>query len=355
MCVKTYCKHTRIDETLVREAYQRWLRSRSGKRNGWRVEQEHGSAQALINEIAYEVSERRLRLRAISRHRYVEPTNGKVRTIGVESVKQQVLDYAIVIAIEPMLSAKVGFWQVGGIPGKGQLMAAHALRRWSQDGGYWVHVDVAKCYSSISCDLVRGIVQRYVRSGDVAYALDAVLDTYDGGLEIGSYLSLRLSQLVLSFAYHHVEGLGKARRGTYRSLVSHQVWYADDAILMSRDKRDLRSAVRALERYMRDELGLSMHPWKVCRIGDEEPIDLAGFVVRPRRTTVRPSVFLKARRSVRRFERTPTERRARQVTSYWGWLSNADCDGFVRRSGVVRAIIDASRMISAREGVKHAR
>lgn len=355
MCVKTYCKHTRIDETLVREAYQRWLRSRSGKRNGWRVEQEHGSAQALINEIAYEVSERRLRLRAISRHRYVEPTNGKVRTIGVESVKQQVLDYAIVIAIEPMLSAKVGFWQVGGIPGKGQLMAAHALRRWSQDGGYWVHVDVAKCYPSISCDLVRGIVQRYVRSGDVTYALDAVLDTYDGGLEIGSYLSLRLSQLVLSFAYHHVEGLRKARRGTYRSLVSHQVWYADDAILMSRDKRDLRSAVRALERYMRDELGLRIHPWKVCRIGDEEPIDLAGFVVRPRRTTVRPSVFLRARRSVRRFERTPTERRARQVTSYWGWLSNADCDGFVRRSGVVRAIIDASRMISAREGVKHAR
>lgn len=353
--MKTYCKHTRIDETLVREAYQRWLRSRSGKRNGWRVEQEHGSAQALINEIADEVSERRLRLRAISRHRYVEPTNGKVRTIGVESVKQQVLDYAIVIAIEPMLSAKVGFWQVGGIPGKGQLMAAHALRRWSQDGGYWVHVDVAKCYSSISCDLVRGIVQRYVRSGDVTYALDAVLDTYDGGLEIGSYLSLRLSQLVLSFAYHHVEGLGKARRGTYRSLVSHQVWYADDAILMSRDKRDLRSAVRALERYMRDELGLSMHPWKVCRIGDEEQIDLAGFVVRPRRTTVRPSVFLKARRSVRRFERTPTERRARQVTSYWGWLSNADCDDFVRRSGVGRAIIDASRMISAREGVKHAR
>lgn len=349
--MKTYCKHTRIDETLVREAYQRWLRSRSGKRNGWRVEQEHGSAQALINEIAYEVSERRLRLRAISRHRYVEPTNGKVRTIGVESVKQQVLDYAIVIAIEPMLSAKVGFWQVGGIPGKGQLMAAHALRRWSQDGGYWVHVDVAKCYPSISCDLVRGIVQRYVRSGDVTYALDAVLDTYDGGLEIGSYLSLRLSQLVLSFAYHHVEGLRKARRGKYRSLVSHQVWYADDAILMSRDKRDLRSSVRALERYMRDELGLRIHPWKVCRIGDEEPIDLAGFVVRPRRTTVRPSVFLRARRSVRRFERTPTELRARQVTSYWGWLSNADCDGFIRRSGVSRAIIEASRMISAREGV----
>lgn len=349
--MKTYCKHTRIDEALVREAYERWLRSRSGKRNGWRVEKEHGSAQALITEIADEVSGRRLTLRPISRHRYVEPTNGKVRTIGVESVKQQVIDYAIVVAIDPMLSAKVGFWQVGGIPGKGQLMAARALRRWSQGGGYWVHVDVAKCYPSISCDLVRGIIHRYVRSGDVTYALDTVLDTYDGGLEIGSYLSLRLSQLVLSFAYHRVEGMRKTKRGTSRSLITHQVWYADDAILMSRDKRDMRSAVRSLERYMHNELGLSIHPWKICRIGDDEPIDLAGFVVRPRRTTVRTSVFLRARRSVRRFEKTPTERRARQVTSYWGWLSNADCDRFVRRSGVSRAIIDASRMISAREGV----
>ena len=353
--MKTYCKHTRIDEALVREAYERWLQSRSGKRNCWRVEEEHGSAQSLITEIAGEVSERRLTLRPISRHRYVEPTNGKVRTIGVESVKQQVLDYAIVTAIEPMLSAKVGFWQVGGIPGKGQVMAARALRRWSQGGGYWVHVDVAKCYPSISCDLVGGIFHRYVRSPDVLYALDTALGTYDGGLEIGSYLSLRLSQLVLSFAYHHVEGLRKARRGASRALVSHQVWYADDAVLMSRDKRDLRSAVRSLERYMRDELGLAMHPWKICRVGDEEPIDLAGFVVRPRRTTVRPSVFLKARRSAKRFERTPTERRARQVTSYWGWLSNADCDGYVRRSGVSRAIIDASRMVSALEGVTHAR
>lgn len=353
--MKTYCKHTRIDETLVREAYQRWLRSRSGKRNGWRVEKEHGSAQALIAEISDEISGRRLRLRPIFRHRYVEPTNGKVRTIGVESVKQQVLDYAIVAAIEPMLSARVGFWQVGGIPGKGQVMAARALRRWSQGGGYWVHVDVAKCYPSISCDLVRGIFHRYVRSPDVLYALDAVLDTYDGGLEIGSYLSLRLSQLVLSFAYHHVEGMRKTRRGTSRAMVSHQVWYADDAILMSRDKRDLRSAVRSLERYMRNELGLAIHPWKVCRVSEDEPIDLAGFVVRPTRTTLRPSVFLRARRSVRRFEMTPTERRARQVTSYWGWLSNSDCDGFARRSGVSRAIIDASRMVSALEGAKHDR
>lgn len=348
--MKTYCKDTRIDEPLVREAYERWLRSRSGRKNAWRVAGEHGSAAALVREIADEVARRQLNLRPIRRHCYTEPTNGKVRTIGIESVKQQVLDYAIVTAIEPMLSAKVGFWQVGGVPGKGQVMAARALRRWSRAGGYWVHVDVRKCYPSIRCDLVRIIARRYIRSPDVLYALDSALETYDGCLEIGSYLSLRLSQLVLSFAYHHVEGLSKVRRGRSVPLVSNQIWYADYAVLMSRDKRDLRSAVRSLERFMRDELGLAIHPWKVCRVGDDEPIDLAGFVVRPCRTTVRTSIFLRARRSVRRFSRRPTERGARRVTSYWGWLSNADCDRYVRCSGVDRAVTEASRMISSQEG-----
>lgn len=108
-----------MDEALVISAYESWLDSKAGKKNAWRVPQEHGSASALIQEIVREVETRSLTFRPIKRYRHREPTNGKLRIIGVESVKQQVCDYVAVTAMSRLLDAKVGFWQVSSVPGKG--------------------------------------------------------------------------------------------------------------------------------------------------------------------------------------------------------------------------------------------
>lgn len=107
-----------MDEALVISAYESWLDSKAGKKNAWRVQQEHGSASALIQEIVREVETRSLTFRPIKRYRHREPTNGKLRIIGVESVKQQVCDYVAVKAMSRVLDAKVGFWQVSSVPGK---------------------------------------------------------------------------------------------------------------------------------------------------------------------------------------------------------------------------------------------
>lgn len=345
--MKSYCKGLRIDEDLISRAYEKWLEAPAGRKNAWRVEEEHGSADALIAEIAGEIESRSLSFRPIKRYRHREPTNGKLRVIGVESVKQQVCDYVALEALSPLLAAKVGFWQVSSVKGKGQLMAANAVRRWSREGGYHVHLDVRKCYPSIKGEVVRRILRRYVRSPDVLYLCDALLATYDGGLEIGSYFSLRMAQLVLSFGYHAVEGMNKTRRGRSVALVSHQLWYADDIYLFGRDKRDLKSAARQLQRLLLKEFGLHLKHWKICRVGDQEPVDVVGFTVRPDRTTLRPTLFLRASRAFRKYRRDPTLERARRVASYWGWFRNSDSTKAVARSGYGEIFKQARRQLSA--------
>lgn len=81
------------------------------------------------------------------------------------------------------------------------------------EGGYHVHLDVRKCYPSIKPEVVSRILRRYVRSPDALYLCEALLATYGGGLEIGSYFSLRMAQLVLSFGYHSVEGWARSGAG----------------------------------------------------------------------------------------------------------------------------------------------
>ena len=344
--LKTYCKHLEITPDLIQVAYENWSKAQAGKKNAHRVIKEHGSPEALIQEIHQEIQDRSLKLRPVHRYKRTEPTNGKTRLIGVQSVKQQVCDYVAVTALEPFLTAKTGFYQVSSIKGKGQLFAARTIRRWAQEGGHFVHLDVRQCYPTISGDLVRGILKKYVASSDVLYLADVLLATYKTGLDIGSYFSLRMAQLVLSFAYHYVSDLGKTRRGKHVPLVAHALFYMDDLLLMGTDKRDLRSATRRLETFMRRKLGLELKPWKICQVGDDEPIDMAGYVIRPGRTTIRSSIFLRARKAHRVFQKNPTLRNARRVCAYWGWLKYADTKTFQDTNEILHTQRLARQLIS---------
>ncbi len=347
--MRSYCKHLVITGEHVAAAYQAWTRSQAGRKNLHRVIEEHGSAAALVGEITREIHDRSLTLRPIRRYEHVEPTNGKHRVIGIESVKQQVCDYVAVLAMEDFLHARIGYYQVASVRGKGQLFAARSIRHWAHEGGYWVHLDVRQCYPTISHQVVMAILTKYVRSADILYVARTLLATYGQGLDIGSYFSLRMDQLVLSFGYHHVEGLAKERRGHRHPLVSHQLWYMDDVLLMSPSKRDLRMAARSLERFLQTELGLSLKRWKICRVGEQEPIDMAGFVTRPGRTTIRASIYLRARHAIRHFQHHPTLPGARRVCSYWGWIHHTDSRTAIARNHVTATVRAARLMVSAAE------
>lgn len=347
--MKTYCRGLTINRAIVEEAYREWCEAPAGKKNAWRVPQEHGSAAELVDEVTREIAERRLEFEPIHRYDHIEPTNGKVRTIGVSSVKQQLVDYVVVHCCSDFLNARIGHYQASSVKGKGATFTMRTIRRWVKEGDarFFIKMDVRKCYPSTSHDVVMRIFRKYIASPDVLYCIEMLLATYTGGgLEIGSYFSLRAEQLVLSFAYHHIESLHKERRGRKRALVAHQLWYMDDALLMGNDKRDLKAAARSLQNYMKRELGLELKPWKVCRVGEDEPIDMAGYAVRPSHVEVRAGTFIRGMRAFRRFKRKPCLRRARRVTSYMGYFKHADCDGLIERNDMHATMRAARRYVS---------
>ena len=354
--MKTYLRHYEIKAGDVLAAYLAWAGGESGRKNSYRVDDEYGSAGALIMEIYQEIRSRSLWFRPIHRYKRVEPTNGKTRIIGVESVKQQVCDYLVVTLLEPLYSAKVGFYQVASVKGKGQNICRKALRRWVEHTKYHVKMDFRQCYPSTPHRVVMRMYGRLVGSPDVLYVISTLLATYNGGgLEIGSYFSLRTMQLVLSYGYHHVEGLSKSKRGKSARLVRHQIWHMDDVLLLGTDKRNLKMAARSLERYMRRWFGLTIKPWKIAKTGETECLDLGGWVTRRRCSTARAGTFLRATRSFRRFIRCPSPRRAKKCTSYWGWFKYGDMDRVRDERGIGATFAHARSVISRadRLGASH--
>lgn len=248
--MKTYCKGIEFTRKSVVEALHRWKKSDSGKENGWRVADEYGTETAFVDRIWLELSTETLTFEPIRTYLKHDPNNGKLREISVESIKRQVCNYLCVGALEPLLAAKVGFWQVSsGVKGKGAALGMRKLRREVHRFAYHVHVDIRNCYGSMRTEIVEGLVARYVKNSQVLYLLHSLLSTMNGVLILGSYLSLRLAALVISFAYHAVEEAAKERRGKRVRLAGCQVWYADDGYFLGNSKRSLRKAAAIAARF----------------------------------------------------------------------------------------------------------
>lgn len=350
--LKRYCKRLALTRQVIEDGYADWKSCKSGKKNGWRVRKEYGAAAALLDEIEREIRDRSLTFRPLHSYDRADGTSGKVRHITVESVKQQVCDHIAVGALMPMLRARVGRQQYGSTKGRGAVAAKRRVERYIQRHRHFVHMDVRHCYESMLTDMVMGILERYVACEWLLYLVGALLSTYGGCLILGSFLCLRLAQLVLSFGYHHTESLGKLRRGQFRALVSKMLWYADDVYLFADSKRDLRMAERSLERYLAG-FGLALKPWKICRCDQPckvvegrkrpvaEPCDIAGFRVWRDHVALRERIYLHAVRAFGKFSRRPTDRIARRACSLWGYLKHSDSRGTCKSRGIPQLLSQA--------------
>lgn len=148
---------------------------------------------------------------------------------------------------------------------------------------------------------------------------------------------------MISFAYHAVEEAAKERCGKRVRLAGCQVWYADDGYFLGNSKRSLGKAAAIAARVL-GRLGLSLKPWKVRRNG-AEPIDFAGYRIwcaRGRRVDLRKRLWKRLRRAFARYMRRRTERLARRVCSYWGWLKTAVME---HQMNAKRCIFNAARAV----------
>lgn len=347
--LKTYCKHTRCGGTLfVRHCIDLYLKDKKGRSDVKRfIASYDGDLDAIAADMAGEIRSGNIRLGEIRYFNRVEPTNGKRRIIGRETVRHQIFDWIAVTALMPMLKAKVGPHQCASIKGRGTGRVRQLVKRWSFEGRfkYFIKMDVRKYYPSIDRPTLKAMLSHDVGDAQLLRLTFTLIDSYQGGngLNIGSYLSQWLANYYLSGAFHHAaERLTATRRrkdGTAvsRRLIDHVVFYMDDILLVSHSKRDLKMAARRLVKWIETNLKVSIHPeWnlKYCAL---EPVDMAGFTFRPDgRVNIRTVIFLRMRRAFNRAARASWigYALAKRCASYWGYLVHSDSWSYRRRHGI---------------------
>lgn len=286
-----------------------------------------GLIRTVAESLRYEIQNRELKVEPIQYGWRRDGINGKLREIGVESVKQLILDEIASEGLDELWRRKLGYHQYASIKGKGQLggkrAIEHQIRKKYAQSRYAWKGDVRKCYPSVDIRKLKRMLEHDVKNEVLLYLVFFLIGTYKQGLNIGSGLSQFLCNYYLSKAYVYVLSLHKTRKhrdGTTESkrLVFFCIFYMDDILLIGAREADVKRAARALEKYLLKEYGLTIKPdadlfpidyriktgykYENYREKDKaerrgKPIDMMGYVIYRDHTEIRSKIFLRARRA----------------------------------------------------------
>ncbi|MCE9629826.1 MAG: group II intron reverse transcriptase/maturase [Planctomycetia bacterium] len=257
----------------------------------------------VIQELSAALETGRYAPQAIRRVHIPKLGTSETRPLGIPTVRDRVVQAAVVNVIEPIFERDFAEQSYGFRPGRG---CKDALRRVSQllDQGY-VHVvdaDLKGYFDSIPHDRLMTRVEEKIADGRVLRLItdflqadildDAKHWTPEAGAPQGAVLSPLLSNVYLDPLDH--------------LLVKHgieMVRYADDFVILCKTAEDAARALALIQQWVADN-GLTLHPEKT-RIVDVrmDHFDFLGYSFRGKHHWPRKKSIQKLRDAIR--QKTP--------------------------------------------------
>lgn len=306
--------------------------------------------EIIITDLQEELKNNFISFPAIWYREKMDGSSGKVRRIGIQNIKQQLYDYIAVEGIRPLLK-RIGEYQYASIPGRGTTKGKQVISRWIKDRNirYFVKLDVKKCFESIDHALLMKFLEKHIKNEKLIWLIGTLIDSFEKGLSIGSYLSQYLCNLYMSILYHYImEGLYKTRREKRVNLIRRCMIYMDDILLIGSQRRDMETAVKRVIRKA-NEMGLVIKgSWQIKSV-DEVPIDMMGFKIYRTHTEIRGRIFLRVRRSFRRARKQITFRIAKKCISYYGYIKHTDSRRIQKKWNVNKIIKKCKGVIRRNE------
>ena len=306
-----------------------------------------GLIETVIDGIRQEIIYQSYVVKPIHYQTKIDGNSGKVRQIGIQDVKQQLYDYITAYGLWELFTAKIGYYQCSALENKGQIFGVKALKKWVDDHHirYAIQSDIRHFYDTIDIDVLKDMLRRDVKNEPLLHLTFFLIDTFDNGLAIGSYLSQLLACYYLSLAYHYVTEqcyrIRKHKDGTQSrvNLVDHALWFADDCVILGSNLKDLKKAQKLYTQFCKDKLHIEVKP--DIKIIDLRTgyIDMMGYKVSRKNVTIRSSDFIRLRRNQKRVESYPDDyiplHEARGFSSRSGALMHSDSKHYCKRTGAL--------------------
>lgn len=285
---------------------------------------------------------------SVSHHAHVihQPTNHKERIVVPPhislKVPEQWLHHILIKTIGHILLKGVYFHSHASIPGRGVFSAKKYIERYikrhQSKARYFLKLDIKKFYQNIDTDLLKKKVAKKIRDPYIIALVNWVIDNNRVimpdksvqcmGLLLGFYTSQYFANYYLQDLDHYIKEQLKA---------PFYARYMDDMIIIHSNKRKLAKIRDAIvEKVHSEHLQLKKNP-EIQTFQNDTPCSLIGFKFYKNRTTLKPEIIYRARRTAKKIHRFIAKHHeldvhdAMKMVSYIGWFKGTKTKGYYAR------------------------
>ncbi len=247
----------------------------------------------------------------------------KPRSIHKALVRDRLLHHAIYRVLYPFFDRTFIADSYSCRIGKGTHKAFYRFREFAyvvsknNTRTCWVlKCDVRKFFASVDQEALRRILRIYIPDSDILWLLDQVISSFHStgpgkGLPLGNLTSQLLVNIYMNEFDQYVK---------HRLKAQHYIRYADDFVILSRDRGWLEKLIPKISAFLWDTLRLELHPHKVSIGTLASGVDFLGWVHFPDHRVLRTAT---KQRMMRNLEGNESENR---LNSYLGLLRHGNTE-----------------------------
>jgi len=252
----------------------------------------------------------------------------KPRNIHKASVRDRLLHHAIYRILYPFFDKTFIADSYSCRIGKGTYKALerfqYFFRKVSKNNTRqcWVlKGDIRKFFASVDHKILFTILSKYILDKDILWLLERVVKSFSSttvgkGLPLGNLTS----QLLVNIYMNEFDQWAK-----HNLKAEYYIRYADDFVILSENKDELKVYILEIQRFLKNRLSLSLHPNKIQIKTFASGVDFLGWIHFPYHKVLRTTTKKRILRKIRKKASSET------MQSYLGLLSHGNTEKLIRK------------------------